>query len=92
MIEEIKNVKETVRKVLTYNIQSRSDDKVLMIDVWEHEGLFLSPAQKLSFMKCSHPESIRRTRQKFQEEGLYPATPEVKEARAEEEKTMRELF
>jgi hypothetical protein len=45
--------------------------------VWRSYGLKLTPEQYQVLATCPKPETIRRVRQKFQEEGKYPASPEV---------------
>ncbi len=74
-------VKDKVARVLSTNAQARDNDKLLMLQVWEIEGFYLSDKQKELFMQSSSPESIRRQRQLFQEEGQYLASPEVEEKR-----------
>ena len=74
-------VKDKVARVLSTNTQARDNDKLLMLQVWEIEGFYLTDNQKKAFMKSSSPESIRRMRQKFQEDGQYLASPEVEEQR-----------
>lgn len=74
-------VKDKVERVLSVNTQARDNDKLLMLQVWEIEGFYLTENQKKAFMKSSSPESIRRMRQKMQEEGKYRASEAVEEKR-----------
>lgn len=76
-------VKDKVARVLSTNTQARDNDKLLMLQVWEIEGFFLTDNQKKAFMKSSSPESIRRMRQKMQEEGKYRASEVVEQKRYE---------
>jgi len=74
------------KRTLTENIlemhpETRSSDKMLMMRVWETQGLYLSPAQQGLFIKVTSPETITRIRRKLQEMGKYPATDKVKESR-----------
>lgn len=62
--------------------ETRNDDKKLILAVWylqnpDYERDF----RKFFQYKAISPETIRRTRQKLQEQGLYPATEEVEEKR-----------
>jgi hypothetical protein len=74
-------VKDKVARILDQKPEARDNDKLLMLQVWEIEGFYLSDKQREAFMRISSPESIRRMRQKFQEEGQYLASPEVDEKR-----------
>lgn len=62
--------------------ETRDNDLLLMLKVWDREGFNLSDRQKEKFLSgLTKPESIRRTRQKLQQQGLYPANQEVDDAR-----------
>jgi len=73
--------KDKVARVLDQKPEARDNDKLLMLYVWQIEGLNLSESQLKKWKEVSSPESIRRMRQKFQEEGQYLASPEVEEQR-----------
>lgn len=75
-----------IEKVLRDNVHSdvspRDSDKELTIQVMEHYGLWLSETQKAKFRNLPFAlESIRRTRQKFQEQGQYTASQFVRRHR-----------
>jgi hypothetical protein len=74
---------QEVARILATDYKSRNDDKRLMLRVWQEEGLGLTDRQREMFMsdKISSPETIRRTRQKLQEEGKFKAAKEVFNAR-----------
>lgn len=74
-------VKDKVARVLDQKPETRDNDKLLMLYVWQIEGFYLSDKQIEQFKNASSPESIRRMRQKLQEEGKYLASPEVEEQR-----------
>lgn len=74
-------IKQKVERGLSVDKKTRDNDKLLMLAVWEIEGFFLSDVQKSKFMEVSSPETIRRMRQKLQEEGKYKASEEVGEER-----------
>lgn len=68
---------KTIEHVLTNYPEARDSDKYLILKVWEAYGLYLSESQKDKFMGCPSTESIRRTRQKLQEQGKYRASERV---------------
>ena len=70
---------------------TRNSDRHLILRVWAEQGLFLSPDQKELFLhQVSTPETIRRIRQKLQQQGLYPCDPEVDRRRYEQFKETRQ--
>jgi len=60
-----------IEEVLSEDEASRSSHKRLILKVWERMGLCLDEDQAALFFKMPSPETIRRVRQKFQEEGKY---------------------
>jgi hypothetical protein len=71
----------TEKALQTYP-ETRSDDKKLILAVWYLQN----PDYELDFRKffqykAISPETIRRTRQKLQQDGLYLPTEEVQEHR-----------
>ena len=74
-------VAHLVEQSLKNNIQSRSSDKVLLLQVWHSLGLDLTPRQVERFLEIPSPETIGRVRRKLQESGKYLPTEEVKKAR-----------
>lgn len=75
-------VSQAVEHTLKNNVGSRSSDKQLILAVWETYGFYLSASQALKFMDLPSPETIRRIRQKIQEEGKYPANEGVRRHRS----------
>lgn len=75
--------KKLVERVLDLKPEARDNDKLLMLYVWQMQGLHFSKGQIEAFKNASSPESIRRTRQKLQEEGKYLPSEEVEEKRYE---------
>lgn len=70
--KELIRTKPLVERVLQEDALSRDDDMRLIISVWHLQGLRLTHEQiELLKNTVSSPESIRRTRQKFQESGKY---------------------
>lgn len=84
--------KDKIEKILNDVPVSRSNDKLLMLMVWEAEGLPMGDVFKRIFLskQVSSPETIRRVRQKLQEQGKYQAADAVKEARKELEQETRD--
>lgn len=76
---------QTVARILATDYASRNDDKRLILKVWQELGLVLTLEQHELFMskRIPSPETIRRTRQKLQEEGKFKATETVFNARHE---------
>jgi len=66
-----RNSEALIKDILKDNPDTRGDDIELIIKVWERQGLVLTDGQKYLLRKVYSPETIRRTRQKIQEFGLY---------------------
>lgn len=64
-------ISSTVEEILRYSREARNSDKELLIKMMEHYGLCLTVAQKEIFKAMPSTETVRRIRQKFQEEGKY---------------------
>ena len=64
---------DLVKEILTENVPSRSNDKLLLWLVWDKQKLIKNASiSMLDFITyAEHFETIRRTRQKIQE--LYPS-------------------
>ena len=93
MLQEIKNVNSLVEEVLKDKPITRASDMRLILEVWEKEGVIFSTEQKSKIiMRCSAPESITRCRRKFQEEGWYLPSEQIKKERVIEEKKIRDVF
>lgn len=50
---------------------TRKDDKVLLLEVWDRQGLRLTKEQRQIFMRCMPAETISRVRRLIQEKGFY---------------------
>jgi len=66
-----KNAEQLVASVLKDCPETRENDKLLILKVWELQGLKFTNEQKTLFLSCFSPETIRRERQKIQEGGLF---------------------
>lgn len=74
-------IKDVVKRILSEIPETRDSDKLLILYVWQAQGLVFTPEQIQAYKKVASSETIRRIRQKFQEEGLYRASDDVEEAR-----------
>lgn len=98
MLRDLESVKDNVAQILDKYPETRNDDKLLWIaymvffcklqDVLGQEGYQKFKALMLS-KNTPMPESIRRVRQKYQEDGLYTARPQVAAARMEQQELVR---
>lgn len=70
-----------IEGVLRDHPETRSSDRELYIQVWENYGFHMSEGQKAKFRELPSSETIRRVRQKLQEQGHYAATERVKRHR-----------
>ena len=68
--------------VLLNKPETRNSDIDLIVEVWNAQGLHLTN-QQIEHLKtrCSNPETIRRIRQKLQEQGKYLPSEQVENAR-----------
>lgn len=83
------NVTDRVENILKYAPKTRDSDTELIITYMQKAGMELSPKQIEVFKSLPKMETIRRIRQKFQEEGQYLASPEVDKARFKKFKEVR---
>lgn len=74
-------VSNIIEDVLREDVGARSSDKELYLQVWERLGFYLSDTQKAKFRNLPSTETIRRVRQKLQEQGFYLATDRVRRSR-----------
>jgi hypothetical protein len=71
-----------VERILEWYPETRNSDKKLLLRYYDQHGLHLTEEQADIFLSIKSPETIRRTRQKIQESGKYPATENVRRTRA----------
>lgn len=84
-------VTDKVETLLKTNEAMRSDDRLLILTVWELCGFYLTPEQREKFWSLPSAESIRRVRQKLQENGNYPAKDSVKKQRKWKSMVMQQV-
>ena len=76
MLNKINNIKKIVEKILRTCPETRDNDRLLILKVWAVQNPYLRDPQfnfisfSWGFIKDEYadPESIRRTRQKLQEQ------------------------
>lgn len=81
--------KQQTESILKYVEDARSDDKLLQVVYMQKSGMSLTDEQVKAFYAMGDLWDVRRYRQKFQEQGLYPATPQVEENRFQKYKRVR---
>lgn len=74
-------ISERVENILRASTKARNSDKELLVIYMQKSGMELNPKQIEIFKSMPSMETIRRIRQKLQEQGKYPADSVVEEAR-----------
>ena len=74
-------VTDKVQNILWTEPKTRSSDKELLIAYMQSEGMDLDYRQIAIFKSMPSTETIRRVRQKIQENGLYQATDTITKER-----------
>lgn len=90
--KKLNTAERFILTVLDQIPQTRDDDRLLMLEVWERQGLHFSEEQKRMFMKVMLPETIRRNRQDLQAHGYCRASEKVQQDRMFESKRYTEHF
>ena len=90
----LSNTETAIRYLLAHYPDARSSDKLLMLLYWEIVDKIPIPKEfRTAFLrKATPPETIRRMRQKIQEQGDYLPSPEVQEARRRKQQAMRQAL
>lgn len=71
---------DRVESILQDDQRYRDSDKLLLLRIWQEEGLYLSGEQRQAFMNnCTVAESITRARRQLKVK--YPASEKVDQAR-----------
>lgn len=81
---------DQVENILKASHAARNSDKELLIIYMMKFGMGLTSRQIELFKKMPSVETIRRSRQIIQEQGKYPADPEVDKARFEKYKQVKD--
>lgn len=97
MFDEIIKIKDVVKELLIQYPETRDNDNLLMLKVWrrQYPGLpnseFSTFANYLVLNKFKSPESIRRSRQKIQEQNPH-LRGKLREQRKKEAEKVRTLI
>lgn len=84
------NVTQAVERILRDHPNSRNSDKAMFLYVMQEAGMNLSRAQIDIFRDMPSLESVRRVRQKLQEQGKYPADSEIQKERKHKSMVMEQ--
>lgn len=81
--KDLKDVETCVRYILAHYPNARNNDKLLMLLYWEIiDQIPIPKTFRYDFLtKATHPETIRRTRQKIQAKGEYPPDQQTQQKR-----------
>ena len=89
----MKNIEPLVKEVLSEFPVTRGSDWELIFKVWYNQGVFIPVELRQKIMsKCSSFETIRRTRQKIQHDGLYLPDEKTQKMRKQKAKEMHDKF
>lgn len=69
-----------MERILSNSQSARDSDNELIVQMLQARGLWATPKQ-LEVLRDFNFESVRRTRQKFQHDGKYPASPNIARTR-----------
>ncbi|MCR5700213.1 MAG: hypothetical protein K6G49_02155 [Candidatus Saccharibacteria bacterium] len=86
------NTKDMRSRILDWvkkSPKAASDDKLLISLIWIDEGWDYNESLFDNLQRVSSPETIRRTRQKLQQDGLIKASEPTIEARYQDFKQAR---
>lgn len=83
------NVTQRVEAILRASEDARNSDTDLIVIYMQKSGMNLTEDQIAKFKRMPSTETIRRIRQKLQEQGKYPASDAVNERRYSKFKEMR---
>lgn len=81
---------QRVRNLLEHVPSTRSSDIELIIYYYQKAGVNLSFEQMQKIRELPTPETLTRIRRKIQENGEFPATKEVEEARYNKFKSVKQ--
>jgi transposase len=80
-LNRFKNAEQLIGEVLHDNPETREDDLELIFKVWDKQGAIIPDTIKTLLRKCYSPETIRRWRQKYNENGLYKPSKDTQDKR-----------
>lgn len=83
-------IQDRVENILKVSDKARNSDRELMLIYMQKSGMELTSKQMEVFRNMPSMETIRRIRQKLQEQGKYPASEQVNEERYRKFKQTRQ--
>lgn len=83
-------VNNKVERLLSNSTRLRDSDKLLLLEFWEGEGLYLTSVQRDKFMNCTPAESITRARRSLRSK--YPGSDKVEEERFDKFREYRDQY
>lgn len=89
-IDEMMRWKSIVADILEDDIKARNNDKWLFMSVLRYMG-YAVDADYEAIKQLPNPETLSRIRRKYQEQGLYPADPDIQFNRKECENQMKRI-
>jgi|SRR6185312_14184247 len=89
-MNKFKEAKVLVEEVLKTSFPARNDDKELLIQALALAGFSWSPENLAIFRGFYSVETLRRVRQKLQEEGFYTAGVDTQRKRKRRAKQVRQ--
>jgi len=90
----LSNTETAIRYILAHYPEARNNDKLLMLLYWELADKINIPKEfRQAFLyRATHPETIRRMRQKIQEQGDYLPRQEILELRQKRRKLFQKAL
>lgn len=82
-------MRKKILRLCKNNPKLANDDVALMAEIWLEEGWYEQLTLLQNLRRVSKPETIRRTRQKLQAEGLLEANDKTLDKRYEDFKAAR---
>ena len=70
-----------VLQIMRSNAPARDDDRLLLVEYYNREGVDLSERQVDRICSLHNPSSLTRVRARLQRSGLFPRTPPAQEKR-----------
>lgn len=82
-------MRDRIINLCNLNNEYANDDLKLIAEIWRQEGWDSNQSLYWNLRRVSKPETIRRTRQKLQEEGRIRVSDKTLDRRYKEFKNMR---
>lgn len=82
-------MRKRIIELCKINSKYANNDLALIAAIWEREGWRSDYSLYDNLRSVSHPETIRRTRQRLQQEGLVPKREKTNEKRYQEFKQVK---